>query len=230
MALIKYGPLATEVSGAIGGTVFARSHSQKTVRSIRLPANRRTARQRQTRNFLAAASARWRNALTAAQRAAWDTYAATREFTNPLGDPYYLTGFASFVQLNALELLAIDSFRDAAPTNTGFPQSETITWELDHSNRTLKITGVAPTVLSSSDRLYIFVHNWQPISQAFPKSPVLEFVDLVGLDSLPQTAYTYPYAFPGSAGSIQAHVEYRWRDSVYRLSKKIVELIPSEEP
>lgn len=230
MALVKYGPIVQEASGTIGGVVFARVRGGKTARGWRAPTNRRTVLQRTSRRLVDLSSRRWLHELTGAQRTAWDSYAATREFTNSLGEAYFLNGFNAYVQLNASTHRFHGGFEDAAPILSGFPQDSALGLELNKTTGVFRILSIVPTVLSSSDELFIFVHSIIPVTRTFPKSPVIAEIQLDGLDTLPQTIHTYDAPIIGGIGDYMAHIRYRWFDSVKRLSKLVVATQPSEEP
>jgi hypothetical protein len=228
VGIVKYGPLVEEVSGTVGGVTFARVKDQKAVRGWRAPTNKRRTLQINRRQDFAASSSRWFETLTTVQRTGWDTYAATRTFTNSLGEDYTISGFNTYVQLNALESLFQDTFVDTAPASSGFPVAQVIELQLVHSTGVLTLEDLDPGVPSSADRAFIFVHNIQRISKAYPDSPRISRVNLTGLDSLPQTIFTYDNPLPGSAGDYQAHIEMRFRDSDKRLSTKIIQMQVSQ--
>jgi hypothetical protein len=162
VALIKYGPLADEVSGTVGGVTFARVHGAKAARTWRAPVNKRRPLQRTQRAILAGLPAIWQT-LTPAQRAAWDAYAATCEFTNPLGQPLYLTGYNMCIR----NILIAESNWPGtsypyAPTATGFPTTPAIVWYLSVDDGHLEMN-TWPGTPNAWDRLRI---SWSPIRPA----------------------------------------------------------------
>lgn len=87
MALVKDPLGGSAASGKMSGKVFARNRAGNYARAWAKPVNPGTARQSAVRALFGAASAGW-GALTSAQVAAWDAYAAMLTRLNKLGEPY----------------------------------------------------------------------------------------------------------------------------------------------
>lgn len=100
MALVKLGGGVAGISGSIGGTTFARNRFGSYARQRTNPVNPNTTRQSEVRALMANISQAWNQILTAAQRSAWDTYAAAVPWLNRIGETAYLTGFNMFVRTN----------------------------------------------------------------------------------------------------------------------------------
>lgn len=100
MGLVKYGGGITQVSGAIGGDVHARNRFGNYIRPRTKPVNPRSERQEAVRADLSFLAEYWHQELSAAQRAAWEVYAAAVAMTNRLGETIYLTGFNHFMRSN----------------------------------------------------------------------------------------------------------------------------------
>jgi hypothetical protein len=90
---MKYTPglLAGELSGAAGNTVAGHNRYGAYLRTRTIPVNPNTLIQRNARNNLAAASAKWRT-LTDAQRGGWKTAASLIPRYDSLGRLYYQSG------------------------------------------------------------------------------------------------------------------------------------------
>ncbi len=103
MALfIPGGPAGGAPSGALGATVFSHGRFGAYMRARVIPTNPGSAGQVLARNRMSMLSNSWYNVLSAAQRAAWDTYAANVPVTNRIGQQIFLTGLNWYVGNNAL--------------------------------------------------------------------------------------------------------------------------------
>ncbi len=99
MAIIRLGPIASGISGALGGVVFVNTKRSTVVRPRPAPRHksspflaRSKARMQSLRNF-------W-STLTALQQDAWRTAAADINRTNALGQSSPLSGFGYFIMTN----------------------------------------------------------------------------------------------------------------------------------
>lgn len=121
MALFK-SQLVTQASGSVGGTTYAHTSSGLYMRARSIPVNPNSGNQLQVRAALTALVTRWTSVLTAAQRAAWDLWAANTPYTNPLGDSFNISGQNAYIGANVPRQQAIDKLSlgialvDAAPT------------------------------------------------------------------------------------------------------------------
>jgi hypothetical protein len=123
MALIK--PIHGEMSGKIGGNVYARNKGGTYVRAWADPVQPGTARQLQVRQKMANAVLAY-SLIDAAKRAAWELYAANTPMVNRLGDTIYLTGQQHFCRSNVPVALAQELGSSASlvldgPTTFGLP-------------------------------------------------------------------------------------------------------------
>ncbi|HUX31969.1 MAG TPA: hypothetical protein VMV78_15295 [Thiobacillus sp.] len=117
MATLKFGVIVTGARGTIAGTIFSANKSGPYARGWARGSNPRSSAQTATRARLVDASQAWQS-LTDQQRTDWDTWAAdpAQEKTNPLGEPYYLSGFQWFAALSANRLRADLAINNPAPT------------------------------------------------------------------------------------------------------------------
>lgn len=105
MAIITPGPIVSEVSGRIGGTVFAHNRGGMYARNGTKPSIVTTPSAQDFKAILGTVSKLWNN-LSAAQVAAWNTYAANNPQKNRLGRQISLTGQNFFIKLNSRLLYA----------------------------------------------------------------------------------------------------------------------------
>lgn len=124
MALFKSD--VGEMSGTIGGKVYARNRGGTYIRGWAKPTNPNSPSQQRARSDFGTAVARWAS-LTDLQRAAWDTYAGNVAMTNRLGETVYLTGQQHFVRSYAAMTLAGLATVDTAPTIFSLPDPGDIT-------------------------------------------------------------------------------------------------------
>lgn len=98
MAKIKMGSLATDVRGSIAGVTYARNRGGAYTRGRTSPVQPNSVRQAAIKGVFAAAINTWTNLLTAAQRAAWDAYAASVPYTDIFGESRYYSGQNRYAQ------------------------------------------------------------------------------------------------------------------------------------
>ena len=99
-ALIRTGSVVvTEISGKVGGQSYSRNGGGAYVRNISKPLNGQTSAQVVVRSSLATLSRGWA-ALTAEQRAAWNSFGTNQIKTNRIGHKSPQTGFNAYVQYN----------------------------------------------------------------------------------------------------------------------------------
>lgn len=218
MALIKYGALAQELSGSVGGATFARVHDAKIVRGWRAPANKRTHGQQTLRSLLAQFAANWKNNESQTNRDGWDVYAPSCIFVNPLGGNYTISGFNMYTRnLTALTYFSIPLTveypypRYPAPLISGFPQTYTLEITFTHATGVLALTHTDPPA-PFTDWLTFSVHNYMPASRKFPVRQALTRKALLPYSGLPQTIHTYSPLPPGATGSVRAVLFARTAD------------------
>lgn len=220
MARIKYIAPAAEIAGTIGGVTFARAYGVQTARSWRAPVKQQTTWQRWMRTWLAKLSSQWFETLTAAQRTAWQTYAATCPFTDSLGKTYYIKGNNMMIRTNLILSRTLQPQDLVAPIGTGFPTTRTLTLSLTHATGVLALTGVAPAG-GAADRLFFFIYTLQKVTVLNPRLIYLGFQDQPGNVALPFTLYTFPTPLPYSAGDISAWIRFWYYDSDNRVTKPV---------
>jgi len=121
MALMK-SQVATQLSGSVGGITYTRTRSGMVARARSVPVQPNSGNQLEVRSALTQLVTRWTETLTAAQRAAWDLYAANVPVINPLGDSINNTGQNWYVACNvprlqvAAKISGLITVVDAAPT------------------------------------------------------------------------------------------------------------------
>jgi len=127
MAICKFAAIISGIRGSLGGLTFSANGAADYVKSWSMPSNPRSEAQNLPRATTALLPSEWR-ALSDAQRAAWDTWAALapQARTNSLGDTYYPSGFNQFSLINTRILQFAGSIRSTPPTNS-VPSAPTLT-------------------------------------------------------------------------------------------------------
>jgi len=134
--------IVTAVSGSIGGTTYAHNQGGMYMRARATPTNPNTARQQTVRAALAAMVTEWSTVLTAAERAAWDTYAANVPVTNPLGQSINLSGQQMYLRqaipqqqfgltINAVAPVIFDLGQPIVVINSIVVAGGVLTWDFD---------------------------------------------------------------------------------------------------
>jgi hypothetical protein len=144
MAIVRYGGGVSAISGSIAGNTYSHNKGGAYIRNRAIPTNPNTIQQQAVRGFMATLTSLWYNTLTAAQRLAWDTYAANVLLPNPLGDPRDVGGLAMYVRSNIPRLQAgLDRVDDAPTTfnlgdytnpSMGNATAAAQTWDLTFDN------------------------------------------------------------------------------------------------
>lgn len=153
MAKFTPGPTVAAVSGSVGGTVYSRNRYGAYMRFRAIPVT-------STTSFALAAKSRFGStaalfqALTAAQKAAWEAWAATNPITDRLGNQQQLSGAAAYIALNC-RLGAIGSALIDVPPITPAPGgllSLSQTCDIGAGDFELTFT---ETPLGATEKLYI---------------------------------------------------------------------------
>lgn len=96
--------LAGAYSGSVGGLTASHNKGGAYFRRRSVPTDPGSPFQVNVRSVLASLAEYWRNTLTAAERVAWDTYAANVSWIDTLGQTMFLSGINHFVRSNVPRL------------------------------------------------------------------------------------------------------------------------------
>jgi len=226
MGLIKYGPLAQEVSGTVGGVTFARVHDGKACRGWRAPVNKMRETQLDIRRRLARAATVWFEFLTPDTRDDWDVYAPTCTFTNALGEPYTISGFNHFVRRYAWSLQLTTFPGVAAPVSGGFPLAKTWTLSLTHATGVFALSDVSEPLIFGQNAIFR-LYWYQRQSRSFPTRRFIGTKIIIGPEATPITLYTFPAPLPGVLGDYQVYSRLTFNDQIGRMSKPVSHMTPS---
>jgi len=141
MALIKFGGGVLDARGSIGGQVFSKNRFGNYIRARTTPVNPASQRQSTMRAIISSLAAAWSATLSAAQRAAWEVYAASIVVSNKLGEQVTLTGFNQFIRSNSFNLQNGGSIIADGPTTLTLPGEDTeFAVVVDEANQELTVT------------------------------------------------------------------------------------------
>lgn len=124
MGLVKYGGGITQISGSVGGDVHARNRFGNYIRPRTKPVNPHSVRQESIRAILSYLAEYWHGNLSAAQRAAWEVYAAAVAMQNRLGETVYLTGYNHFIRSNCVVNIYGGATIDDSPVTLSLPEKD----------------------------------------------------------------------------------------------------------
>lgn len=204
MAILTPGPLASEVSGRIGGTIFAHNRGGMYVRNGTKPIKVTTPSAMNFKAILGAASQLW-TMLTSAQIAAWNTFAANNPQKNRLGRQISLTGQNFFIRLNSRLMYASADTISLPPTDQPPNLAPVSAMSVTAESGTVSIT-FDDSGLNADDVLWIKaaasfsptknnVNNLftsLPVTTAQPTSPLNIGADVVEkLGTLQKDQYVY---------------------------------------
>jgi len=172
MAKVRYGSTVVEARGSISGTVFSRNAGGAYIRARIVPTDRNTELQAAAKSLFSAAVNVWTNTLTALERSAWNTYAASVPYTDVFGESRYYSGQQRYVQcyITAVNAGLATSRVSAAPTT--YTEAEGIDiseMAVNEGAATPDVTAsfvntVAPLAADAGDLLLCYIG--QPVTQA----------------------------------------------------------------
>lgn len=159
MALIKLGGGVADIRGSIGGTVFSRGRYGAIARNRTIPVDPASSKQVKIRSIASVVRNAWFSTLTAAQRAAWDTYAAGVQMTNRLGETINLTGWNHFCRSNMSVLYNDLTLIANGPTTLALPEKdESIAVSASAATQLLSISFDEDSAWVDEDDAYLLVY------------------------------------------------------------------------
>lgn len=174
MAIVKIGAPLSGIRGTIGGITYSANGAGPYCRQWSRGSDPGSPKQATQRAYLARMPQAWA-ALTAAQRTAWDTFAAlaAQALTNSLGETYYASGFNWFCKCNTRLLRSGRSLITATPTQAR-PAAPTI------SDFRVTVAGSDPDVATGGTASASTFAPGQPASNAFDDSAATYWVTASG--------------------------------------------------
>lgn len=166
MALIQLGPLASQVSGSVGGSVFAHNRGGQYVRTRVVPRKVESIYTLVVRDALSACSRLW-GGLTEAQRQAWREFSTNSPVVNRLGMTKTLAGHMAFNKINARLLQAGVATLDLPPVGNPPEPLSSVSVAIDTTPGSAVVT-FAPTPLGAGESLWVWA--------AMPAGPGAQYV------------------------------------------------------
>lgn len=197
--------LVTQISGSVGGLTGSHNQGGMYFRARSIPVNPNTVQQQAVRNFLSQCATAWLGTLTAAQRAAWETYAANVPLVDALGEPRHTTGIAHYIRSNVPRLQAGLPRVDAGPTIFALPTFNTLSFSVDAANDEIDVVFDDTEAWVDEDDcgLLIYCSRPQGATINYWKGPY-RYADMIEGNSV--TPETSPYAaalpFPAEVGHV----------------------------
>ncbi|GAI69036.1 unnamed protein product [marine sediment metagenome] len=164
MALAKYGGGIIQLSGSIAGNVFARNRFGNYVRPRTKPVNPHSDRQEAARVNVSYLAEYWHSdAMSNAERGAWDAYAAAVAMKNKLGETINLTGYNHFIRSNASLLAANGAIVEPGPEEQALPETDpTLAASGDNGTQLLTIAFDAAKPWALETGAYLLVDMGMP--------------------------------------------------------------------
>lgn len=164
MALIRYGGGIVQMSGSIAGDTFARNRYGNYSRARTKPTNPNTAFQQRARACVSYLTEYWNDSLSAANRAAWNTYAANVAMKNRLGETIHLSGFNHFIRSNSVRKWYGQSIVKAGPTDFTLPDKD-VTYAIDVDSTPQNIAVTFDVNMAWATEAGAFLINRQGVPQ-----------------------------------------------------------------
>jgi len=163
MGVIKTSALVSEISGKVGGVVFARNRSGLCVRNFSKPVNVNSTLQQVARASMADLVDRWAQTLTDVQREAWKLYADSVTVQNKVGDSINLTGQNMYVRSNAILLQNGLDLIDDGPSVFELPdQDTTLTASFSEATQKVSVAFDDSKAWANEDNGYLFIYMGTP--------------------------------------------------------------------
>ena len=139
LTMLVRGVLTT-MSGSLGGITAARNKGGQYLRARVVPVDPGSFYQTALRTIFGQLAVLWSSTLTAAQRTAWDTYAANVTVVNRIGETVNLTGLQMYIRSNTPRLQAGKPRVDAGPVVMSLPAFTPFTMAVAGGGATLSIS------------------------------------------------------------------------------------------
>lgn len=198
------GTIIGEASGSYASNTFSHNRGGQYIRQRAVPVNPASSFQVAVRNTVAALTSGWLSTLTAAQRAAWDTYAVNVPIADTLGEPRNVGGLAMYVRTNVPRLQNSVARLDDAPTtfNLGSFTNPTL-GTLSASADTIAIAFTNTDAWAAAVGGFMFVYASRPFNASvnFFKGPYRSMGKISGAASPPTSPATFSAPFPFAVGN-----------------------------
>jgi hypothetical protein len=196
--LIK-SPVIASGSGSVAGLTLAHNRAGLYFRGRSIPVNPSSTYQVAIRAIFGNLSTAWGGTLTAAQRAAWETYAANVPIIGKLGDTLYLTGQQMYIRCNSARMQAGLSRIDDGPVTLSMDALSPVDVAATASSDALAVQFDTGDGWVDEDNAALLVYNsdMRPTSITYHKGPY-RLAGKIDGDSVtpptsPDTSLTSPF-------------------------------------
>jgi len=150
MAKILAGPLASKISGTIGGTTYSNYRGMIVARTKPVPTKTLTARQMFINSLMTLLSRAWRDELTHGLRTAWNQRAKNYPWVDVFGNERKMTGENLYVKQNMVLLDHSLARQDTPVASVIPPELDTLVVnESETEFLSIEYSGVDPAVVAS---------------------------------------------------------------------------------
>ncbi len=132
--------ILTTMSGSLGGITAARNKGGQYLRARVVPVDPGSFFQTTLRTIFGSLAVLWQTTLTAAQRTAWDTYAANVTVVNRIGETVNLTGLQMYIRSNTPRIQASEARVDDGPTEFNLGSFTDMSMTVAGGGSTLSVT------------------------------------------------------------------------------------------
>ena len=212
MAKIKFGALAEDARGKIGGVVYSRNQFGGYIREKVSPVQPSTARQTIVRERVTSITKRWFDTLTDDQRLAWIAFAKVTPVPDVFGNPNLLTGINAFLRLNGVLENAGEAAITSPPADLAALGLATASVAMGAAGATASITFTA-TPLAATDFLYIWATQGLTAGRFFFK-PFYRFLGVSGAGQI--SPFTAGPIYTTKFGSMIVGSAVGWKIQVMR--------------
>lgn len=175
MAKVNFGTIASDARGKINGIVYSKNKFGSYTRRKVTPANPNSPAQSAVRSSLSVLAKNWSGLLTAAERAAWISFAASYPRTDVFGNSIVITGLNMYISLNQrLNQIGSALIATPPPSNIVTPLTfdfTSYTAASSGNNITIPITGGGGT----DTNVYVFGQKPLPAGK-IPTTSLFRFL------------------------------------------------------
>ncbi|MBA7680842.1 hypothetical protein ES703_89163 [subsurface metagenome] len=191
-------PVYSQASGSIAGVTYSHNRGGMYTRARVTPTDPSSSRQQGLRAAMGTLAPYWGQTLDAAQRAAWDLYAANVPWQNPLGQTIFLTGQQHFLRCNVPRIPYAIAILDDAPEvyDLGTFTAPTIFSAKDNDNFQIAFTNTDEWASNIGGYLLPYAGKQQGPGRAFYRGPWRAMSAIAGAEVPPESpdeiGTTYP--------------------------------------
>jgi len=182
-----------QFSGSMGNLTYSHNKGGQYIRARRIPTNPNSSRQQATRSVLGTYASAW-SGLSAANRASWNSYAATHTVKDALGQDVYISGINWFIKCNSILL-------DAGQTPVTTPPAGVAPASLAGFAVTFTDADTISVAFSTVFAAGEFLQIWQTMPSTVGRSQNFNQARLVGYTTDdPTTPVSIDLPYPPASG------------------------------